>query len=230
MRRLIILSFLSFFLWSCEGPEGAPGKQGDKGEKGDEGETGPQGQTGNANVLYTDWKTIPWSSQYSSFSKDSTLNLKIQSYDTPWISVPELTEEVLANSAIFVYKRFYRFEYTPKAQEVYTQLVSSEKEIQGEIFKDGMVGVPYQGGTLKGKLSHSTDFSPGTIKLIGSLKYNGSVDSSNNEELIEQLIKRYNDAIQYRILIIKGGTQFGRLRNIDFNDYEVVKKALEIKD
>ncbi len=233
MQRLIILYFFSFFLWSCEGPEGAPGKQGDKGEqgeKGEEGESGPQGETGNANVLYTDWKTIPWSSQYSTFSKDSTLYLKIRSYDNSLISVPELTEEVLGNSAVFIYKRFYRFGYTLKAAEVYTQLVSGEKEIQGEIFKEGMVGVPYQGGTLKGKLSHSTDFRPGVIELFGSIRYYNAEGSVNNEELIKQLIKRYNDAIQYRILIIKGGTQFGRLKNIDFNDYEAVKKALDIKD
>lgn len=227
---------MGLLLWSCEGPEGAPGKQGDKGETGSKGETGLQGQTGqqgetgNANVFYTDWKTLPWSSQFSFLDKDSTLKLNIQHYGYSWIAVPELTDEVLGNSAIFVYKRFYRFGYTDKAQEVYSQVVSAEKEIQGEIFKEGMVGTPYQGFTLRGKLSHSTDFTQGSISFVGSLKYSLPEGLPTNEEGIENLIKRYNDAIQYRILIIKGGTQFGRLRNLDFNDYEAVKKALELKD
>lgn len=232
MQQLIILSFFSFFLWSCEGPEGIEGKQGqqgEKGEKGEKGENGQQGETGSANVLYTDWKTIPWSSQYSFLNKDSTLTLNIQNYGYSWISVPELTEEVLSNSAVFVYKRFYRFGYTPKAAEVYTQVVSTERNIQGELFKEGKTGIPYQGAG-KGKLAHSTEFTPGSITLYGSMTYSLPEGLPTNKEGIEKLIKSYNDAIQYRILIIKGGTQFGRLKNIDFNDYEAVKKALDIKD
>lgn len=102
--RILTLSFAlmtaGVLFTGCEGPEGPQGPagaKGDTGATGAQGATGPQGAagaTGTANVIYTEWKTIPVvpSSRYS--------DEKVYR-----IAEPKITKEIFDSGLVQAYVR-----------------------------------------------------------------------------------------------------------------------------
>lgn len=150
-----------------------------------------------------------------------------------WVGIPQLTRGVLDSGLVFVYKRFYVGGYTPKAAEIFTQTVTSDNRVTGYFFNPSKAGVPYQ-SLGQCTLSHSTYLEPGRLIFGGemNLKINWAraAHPSTLEIPIKDLIGLFNEAIQYRVIIIKGNQYAGRMKNVDWNNYEEVKKELGLKD
>ncbi len=216
-----------------QGQQGEPGKDGTNGANGTNGADGKPGEPGESAVVYTKWETIPWSSAESGIYNDSLLRMYTAPLGNSWIEFPQLTRGVLDSGLIFVYKRFYTGGYTPKAAEVFTQVVTSENKVTGYFFKPGQAGSSYQ-SLGQCTLSHSTHFTPGRLTFHGemNLRINWArpADPSTLEIPVRDLISLFNEAIQYRVIIIKGNQYAGRMKNVDWNNYEEVKRELGLKD
>ena len=82
-----------------QGPTGARGEQGEQGEQGPpgaDGQDGTDGEDGNVNVIYSDWITIEPSAWAPPLGNATTLH-------STTIMAPEITQEDLDTSVIFVY-------------------------------------------------------------------------------------------------------------------------------
>lgn len=113
---LIIIGamFLGMIHISCEkgdaGPQGEQGIQGEKGDKGDEGDKGDKGDKGDAgtaNVIYSDWDAISFTSSGGIYSGA--------------INVPKLTTDILNKGEVAVYERTI-IGLPPSATTSYTKL------------------------------------------------------------------------------------------------------------
>lgn len=81
---------------SCSAEDGQDGAIGPQGEQGPTGPQGEQGETGAANVMYSDWITVPG----SAWNPSSGISTRIR---TATISAPEITQEYLDTGVILVY-------------------------------------------------------------------------------------------------------------------------------
>lgn len=242
VKTFLGIGLVCAVLAACEGPEGPIGVKGEQGERGPAGERGPQGDPGKdgtngtdgSEVVYTQWKSIPWSAAESGLYKDSLVLLRTAPMGNSWVEIPEITRGVLDSGMIVVYKRFYMGGYTPKAAEVFTQVVTNDTRVTGYFFKPGKAGWAYE-SLGQCTLTHSTHFTPGKLTFDANmnLKINFARpgDPDNIKIPISDLVQLYNEAIQYRVLIIKGNQLAGgRMKNIDWNNYEEVKQVLNLED
>jgi|GEM_PF-2092860 len=231
-------------LMACEGPEGPVGIKGEQGERGPEGERGQQGEPGKdgvngtngtdgAPVIYTRWESIPWSATESGVSGDSVVHLRTAPMNNSWVEIPEITQGVLDSGMIFVYKRFYIGGYTPKAAEVFTQVVTNDTKVTGYFFKPGKAGSAYE-SLGQCSLTHSTHFTPGKLTFLANMNLKQNFarpgDPENAKIPVADLIQLYNEAIQYRVVIVKGNQLAGRMKNINWDNYGEVKKVLDLED
>lgn len=69
IRSSCFIAAFMMFVVACEGPTGPQGLQGLQGETGTQGPQGSAGQDGNANIMYSDWMDIEWSSESNSFKQ-----------------------------------------------------------------------------------------------------------------------------------------------------------------
>ena len=84
---------VGLFLMNCKGADGAVGPAGATGATGTTGATGATGATGSANVIYSDWVTIPLTGTISSTSVTT-------------VQTPKITQEILDRGGIFSYIKF----------------------------------------------------------------------------------------------------------------------------
>jgi hypothetical protein len=75
------------------GPQGPKGDPGQDGQDGEDGANGEDGETGTANVIYSEWFD-------GDFDTDIT-----NGFDVFEVDAPEITQEVLDTSVIFVFAR-----------------------------------------------------------------------------------------------------------------------------
>ncbi len=78
-----------FFMFSCEGEDGAVGLQGEQGPQGETGLPGDQGATGTVNVIYSEWINI--------------FPDPVVSTDFSSIEIPELTNAIVDSGVVLVY-------------------------------------------------------------------------------------------------------------------------------
>src|SRR5690606_26949671 len=86
----VLLAMVSF--QSCEGPEGPAGKDG----TGIQGPKGDPGEPGSANVIYSEWKSVPT----NLWTRTSAAGLVRFHHD---ITAPPLDQAVLDKGMVLVY-------------------------------------------------------------------------------------------------------------------------------
>lgn len=99
---LALLTSLIVLPGCKDGEVGPQGPAGPAGPTGATGGTGQTGQTGSANVIYSDWITIP---------ATATASTKARKNFT--ISAPQITDAIRDNGLIYVYLRYSTNGVTP---------------------------------------------------------------------------------------------------------------------
>lgn len=209
------------------GPQGPQGQTGATGPQGQTGATGPQGPMGNANVVYSDWRSIEWksdgsSTDYQFFSSKSTAE-------------PLLTKDAIDKGIVYVYiKSKVRNWNNDKQEYDLVEFITANGmwgnfklpgrnqnrwQDFGQIYvgADGLIGVNY-------------------LRVTGQLYKKGPNDSFVDillPELANKSFTEYTtmikDVHQYRVMVVYGSTK-GRMAAIDMTNYKEVKKYFNLKD
>lgn len=208
------------------GPQGASGLTGPVGASGAQGLPGTPGKDGNANVVYTDWKSLP-ADQYGRAS-----NYQFAYLSTTTTSQTVLTREAIDKAAIFVYYKINAFVYDAadndyKLQERISQGNSSSYSlIPGRsaanftsllrtFIGSDLLGVNYFNPTMT-LYTFETNAAGATVAIPEFVNQNAAY--------FRNIVK---DVPQYRIMVVYGSTKGGRAsyngRPVDFNDYAQVK-------
>ena len=89
IKTTIAILAIAIFSISCSKPEdGAVGRQGEKGA---------QGEKGTANVIYSNWATVPVA---------TATNIDATNGNTTSIAAPLLSQEILDRGTVLVYGKF----------------------------------------------------------------------------------------------------------------------------
>ncbi|WP_055444583.1 hypothetical protein [Lacinutrix himadriensis] len=138
--KYILLALLVVFSFSCspeDGEDGKDGVLGATGTNGTDGTDGTDGSDGNANVFVSEWIHA----SYSPTSIDSASRLQFI------IPAPELTQDVINNSAILIYGKTNGIEVWglpltfPYLDQNFSFMINSIGDI--DIFCDGGTSAPY---------------------------------------------------------------------------------------
>ncbi|GAB4033060.1 hypothetical protein [Spirosoma gilvum] len=244
---LIVFFFL--LAVSCKGPEGPQGPQGPVGPSGTVGATGAtgatgptgasgvtgaagaQGATGNANVMYTAWKSPDFSTYYYRFPDNLQAIIGNDGNQTNAL----LTADVIDKSMVYVYFKTGALQYDNTTADY--KLVERIQPSNGY----GYVKIP--GRTT----SNSQDYvqywlnsdNIGVNNLHMYMYFFTSLyDQQGKQTPIADFVGKnaqfYRDMVktapQYRIVIVKGTVAGGRTAAIDFKDYTDVKQAFNLPD
>lgn len=218
----------------ASGPQGASGVTGPAGTSGAQGLPGTPGKDGNANVVYTDWKSMPTDVYIRGISNQSVI------FQTAITSQTVLTRDALDKAAIFVYYKVFQPVFdnstaTFKLQERIGQgsgnasytLIPGRNPADFASFlvmsvNNGLMGINF--------------FAPNTSLQTRETNAAGVVVAIpeyvvRDAAYFRDLIK---DAPQYRIMVVYGSTKGGRTsyngRPVDFNDYAQVKSYFNLAD
>ncbi|MEZ0612054.1 hypothetical protein ACAW74_26325 [Fibrella sp. WM1] len=234
---------------ACKGDQGDVGPAGPQGPKGDTGATGPQGvsgvtgpqgvsgaagKDGNANVVYTDWKSM----QTDAFGRAS--DNTVAYLNTNATAQTVLTQEAFDKGVVYVYYKFkypfwdqsiaeyklvdrinqgYAYNYSPIPGRPAT---SFENFVQTYIGND-FLGVNYFYPFIQ---IYTRDWNATTQKYTAMPEFVGKPATT-----FRDLVK---DAPQYRIMVVYGSTKGGRMTNegkpVDFNSYASVKAYFNLTD
>ena len=111
-RTVILIQLLTLVFFACSpedgqdgvmGPQGPQGEQGltgpqgpagEDGQDGQDGSQGEQGEPGTANVIYSDWFTLPFPD-----------NINGINYVASTVA-NDITEEIVQNGVVLIYGRF----------------------------------------------------------------------------------------------------------------------------
>lgn len=211
------------------GPQGASGLTGPVGASGAQGLPGTPGKDGNANVVYTDWKSLP-ADQYG-----RTSNNQFAFLSSSITSQTVLTREAIDRAAIYVYYRVNVPVYDAadndyKLQERIAQgntscysLIPGRQPTAANNFasflrtfvSNDLLGVNYFNSTMQ-LSTYETNAAGATVAIP---EYVGK-DAAYFRSIVK-------DVLQYRIVVVYGSTKGGRAsyngRPVDFNDYAQVK-------
>lgn len=109
VRLAATVLLLPLVFAACEGEVGLTGPVGPQGAEGAEGPVGPAGPIGNANIITgsATYAEADWSTDLVQFSYQSDLTEIQFGKRARWIeiAVPELTAEVMASGAVFMWMR-----------------------------------------------------------------------------------------------------------------------------
>lgn len=219
----------------ASGVAGTTGPQGVSGVAGPTGAAGPQGAMGNANVVYTDWKT-PILDVFNAFQDNSAVYLSNQNTANVL-----LTKDVIDKSVVYVYFKIGQL----LADQSVGSFALAERIQAPEALNSGVPGsVKIPGRTT----STESDFVYYYLNrdLIGAnyLKFNLTLYTSQYNqaqnksvpvtELVGKNAQFYKDLLnalpQYRVVIVNGSIPGGRAAGIDFKDYAAVKRAYNLPD
>lgn len=245
-----LMALLFIFVSSCKGPEGPQGPQGPagtagatgpQGASGVAGATGPQGVSGlaglqgNANVVYTDWKT-PTFDIFNAFQDNSAVYLSNQNTANAL-----LTKDVIDKSVVYIYFKIGQL----LADQSTVSFAPTERIQAPEALNSGVPGsVKIPGRTT----NTESDFvyyylnrdliGPNYLKFNLTL-YTSQYNQAQNKtipvtELVSKNAQFYKDLLkdlpQYRIVIVNGSIPGGRAASVDFKNYAAVKRAYNLPD
>ncbi|MBX2950902.1 MAG: collagen-like protein [Leadbetterella sp.] len=258
--NLLLSAVLSaaLFMFSCEGPEGPQGPAGTagkdgvagtKGDKGDKGEAGLNGKDASSSVNSTPWIKLDFKSEGATtiYTQNNTsfgaiyqtyVNLSLKDK-----SQPLLTKEIMEQGMYLVYIKYKVTMYDSGESSYYLE--------------DRIIGGVGTGATSSFKIpgretSKASDFANlvfGVVDLGEKTwspylyfnspsqqvyENNQYVNKSTAPELLNKSNAFYRELLsanvpEVRLVTVKGALA-GRLKNIDFSDYEAVKKAFDLED
>ncbi|MFN8345897.1 MAG: hypothetical protein U0X91_12870 [Spirosomataceae bacterium] len=209
------------------GTTGPQGQTGATGPQGTQGATGPQGPMGNANVVYSDWRTIEWKSTGSSTD--------YQFFDAKSTAEPLLTQEAIDKGLVYVYVKSKVRNWNNDKQEYDLVEVISGNGMWGNFKLPGRNQNRWQDF---GQMYVRSDDLIGVnyLRMYGQLYKKGPNDSFVDIYLPELANKSFaeytamvNDLHRYRVLIVYGSTK-GRVAAIDMTNYNEVKKHFNLKN
>ncbi|MCR9062745.1 MAG: hypothetical protein NXI00_02205 [Cytophagales bacterium] len=219
---LISVTFLAL-LFSCKPDRGDQGPMGIQGEKGDPGEDG------NANVIYSEWKSAEWD-----IIGNSSGAIQIGWYDQ---FSDIITTDILNTGVFYIYGKTQTLAYNGETEEVflkeiYTRDVGStgykkiadSTGVQYDDYVTTVVyfnnnydieGIDFDGSTFITGWQASPTPAADTIPALKGL---------SAEEIIEIYAK---DLHQFRVIALKGNVS-ARVKAMNWNDYESVVRELGI--
>jgi hypothetical protein len=224
LRFTLLLTTLlgtAALLQNCKGPQGDPGPDGAAGING------TNGRDGNANVVYTTWKTPDWGNVFIYSQRVLMLPIDVRS------SV--LTSEALDRGLVHVYCKFKSIQYTGSGYELVDRVALATNNPFHYIKIPGRTTNEID-DFLQARLSVShlavNSFDP-SIEIYIS-QYNQETGAYEQiPELVGQGRTFYQGLAQtmpqYRIVVAHGTTP-ARMKAIDWSDYEAVKKTFNLPD
>lgn len=249
-KLLSILALTAILLIdSCKGPEGpigptgqtgtigtngtngATGTTGATGATGTTGATGANGKDGNANVVYTDWKTIDWTGGFGRYSSNTRTYLNVKSTDEPMF-----TQDAMDKAVVYTYYKGAVRSYDRGSDEY------KLREVIVNAYDNYAFFNIKRPGTTTNTFNDYTNVRISADQLIGVNYFNQYItiyseiyDSVKNAYVVDPILltktatdfRDYVKGFQYRHIIVYGSTK-GRMASINWKDYEEVKKALNL--
>ena len=235
-HKTIFATIITILVVACKGQDGAVGPIGATGLTGATGTSGATGAAGaNANVVYSEWKSV--STDVSSEIKDSKGNYTTIVFTPLDKREPLFTKDAIDKAAIYTYIKYRpltndngvyslpeRIKLGPELNDVVgsfflipgrsavsfvnTQIFYMSNSVYGENYFNYLIGI-YP--VVQTNTSYTL-----IPEFVGKdLKYFQGVVAAN---------------MQIRHVVVYGIVKGGRSANIDWNDYEAVKTALNLKD
>jgi hypothetical protein len=237
----IIAIFASLFTYSCKGPEGAVGPKGATGvtgATGATGSTGAAGANGNANVVYNDWK-LSYQMGGGRYTNNVGRFVIADFVMSPTnTDEPILTKEAFTTGSVYTYAKFNALVYDA-VNKTY-DLPERIKLVENNATVDSYSLIP---GRNKDQLSSYTFTRLANIDVRENY-FSFFGFNSLKDERTKFLIPEFQGIDDYTFFqkafmldksllirhVVVYGTTKGRLASINMNDYEEVKRALDLKD
>ena len=108
-KTFFFVGVLVTLLYGCKGDDGTLGPAGANGTAGT---NGTNGKDGNANVVYTDWKTMDWSGGLVRYNDNKNVLLTIKS-----TAEPLFTQDAMDKGVVYTYYKINFAELEPGTNE-----------------------------------------------------------------------------------------------------------------
>lgn len=235
-----LFALFGIIVASCKGPEGpqgpagptgAAGTTGPQGVSGVAGATGVQGPMGNANVMYTAWKTPDLSSYYNRFPDNLEV---ILGNDANRVNAL-LTADIINKSLVYVYFKYGQLLYDNSSGEWKLGERIQATNAFGSVKIPGRTTSKYD--DFIQYYANSDDLGVNNLHLYMYLHTN-QYDQQGKQVPVADLIGKdaqffrnmVKDLPQYRLVIVNGSTPGGRQAAVDFKNYAAVKQAYNLPD
>jgi hypothetical protein len=233
----IIAISATLLAYSCKGPAGEIGPKGATGANGATGATGTtgaKGADGNQNVGYSEWKPLTLDKDVSTRSRGDIVALVLGTLNP---AEPLFTKEALNTGSIYTYVKFNALVFNETDQTY--NLVERIKLLTGSSAESASL--------IPGR--NKSSFNSYTSTLLTNVEYR---ENYFDYLLVNNLIEKRTNVIPVpefqmkdvvffkKILLLETtllvrhvviyGTTKGRLASIDMNNYEEMKRALDLRD
>lgn len=218
------------------GATGPAGTTGAKGDKGDKGDTGTAGATGNANVVYNEWKslTLDRTSGRSQDTKGNYTFLNLTPLDP---KEPLFTKEAINTAAIYSYLK-YNVVVFNQSDQTYG-LAERIKLILPNNTTQAYSAIPGRNKDVFSSYSYTFFYNIEYAEnyFNYNLQYNFNEFINNVSTPIAEFqgkdLAYFVNAAKatplIRHVVVYGSTK-GRMASINMNDYNEVKRALNLRD
>lgn len=234
-----LATLLLMLVISCKGPEGpqgpagptgatgatgAAGATGPAGASGVAGATGPQGPTGNANVIYTDWKSIDVSGSVFKYPAGNQVDLIPASTTSPLLSTTAINQGL-----VYIYYKFGQLQNGQLVERIsQDQVPFARVKIPN---RNAGTAADYASYSITNDYLGQNYFAP---KITLQTGYYNNDQVVTYPDLVNQTDAFYRGLFaslpQYRIMVVNGSTKSGRLGAIDYSNYAAVKEAYNLPD
>jgi|GEM_PF-1936844 len=231
------------------GKDGAAGSKGDKGDKGDKGEAGQDGKDGSSAVNSSPWIRLDYKTDGATTITNQNYTSNGAIYQT-YVNLslkdktqPLLTKEIVEQGMYLVYIRYKVMMYDQEESSYYL-----DNRITGgvNIGVTSYFKIPGRENSRAGDYAYLTFgiselgentwnpylyFSSPSQQVYENNQY---VYKSTATDLVDKSNAFYRELLssnvpEVRLVTVKGSLS-GRLKNIDFSDYEAVKEAFNLED
>ncbi len=233
----IIVISASLLIYACKGPDGQIGPQGATGTTGvtgATGATGAKGADGNANVVYSDWKPLTLDNDLSTKSRGDIVQLVLSPLNP---AEPLFTKEAINTGSIYTYVKFNALVFNESTQTY--DLVERFKLLTGSSVESSSL-IP---GRNKSSFFSYTPTQIVNVEyrenyfnyvLFNNLTERNTVSKPVPEFQMKDIAFFKKTLMLETTLLIRhviiNGTTKGRMASVDMNDYEAVKRELNLRD
>jgi hypothetical protein len=230
----IIAIGATLLTYSCKSPDGAVGPVGNAGANGATGATGSAGANGIANAVYSEWKPLSIDKVISS-NKNTRGDYTALTLSPIDAKEPLFTKEAINTAAIYTYVK-----YTIAVQN--GQTFNLEERIKLITNSNATVNslIPGRNKNLSTSYSinllYDTEYGENYFNYTAGFIFDEFLNN-NTRTLIPEFqgkdLAFFQNIIksntQIRHVIVYGSTK-GRMASVNMNDYEEVKRVLNLKD
>ncbi len=233
----VIAISATLLTYSCKGPEGSVGPAGAVGSAGANGATGASGATGangTAKAVYSDWKplSVDKVGLSNKNAKGDYTALTLSPQDA---KEPLFTKEAINTAAIYTYVKYMvvvQSGQTINLEERIKLITNSNVTINSLISgRNKNLSTSYSINLL-----YDTEYGENYFNYTAGFIFDEFLNSNTRTLIPEfqgkdlaffQNIMKSNSQIRHMVVY---GSVKGRLASINMNDYEEVKRVLNLKD